>query len=401
MFYDIGIIGTGVAGVLASYKIAKENKNCKTILFDLGRPPLKRRRQLEGWLGALPNSDGKLYQRDLERVLTVAGTRGTKSANNFVNSLLSEVSDLKLVKDKGPSVSCQKRIAKNNYSFITNDYIQLYTKEIHQLSRVVSQFLETSGNFTYNFDDEVVSITKQKGLFCVQTQFKEFKCKKILMCVGRSGWRWAGDVFSKFGIIESNNTSKYGIRVEMQSPLLKDFSKSTCSLTKDNVEVGPFNWGGTVIPEDHVDLAISSFRSNENRWKTDKVSFNIIGNLQNKNCGMQQTDRIGKLTFVLANDRIIKEKVSHIVNKKSTISVIPEYDWLRKDIEDLSKIIPDLQAKGYFYVPTIIPMAPQINIGTNMETEVNGLFVAGETAGIHGILSAAVTGVIAGASMLK
>jgi uncharacterized FAD-dependent dehydrogenase len=156
-----------------------------------------------------------------------------------------------------------------------------------------------------------------------------------------------------------------------------------------------------VIPEDHVDLAISSFRSNENRWKTDKVSFNIIGDIVNKNVGMEQTDRIGKLTFVLANDRIVKEKISSFLNEKSTISVIPEYKSIKNNVQELSKIIPEIATKGYFYVPTIIPMAPQINIGTNMETEVEGLFVAGETAGIHGILSAATTGIIAANAMLK
>lgn len=401
MIYDFGIVGAGVSGAFAAYKISNENKNYKNILFDLGRPPLKRRRQLEGWLGSLPNSDGKLYLSDTGAVSNLIGSHSLRSSNKFVNSVLSQVSELKLIKDKGPSSSCHKRIVKNEYSISTNDYIQLYTKEIHHLSRLMSKFIESSGSFTYNFDDEVLSITKQKGVFCIQTQLKEFKCKKILICVGRSGWRWVYELFNKFGIVDSNNFSKYGIRVEMPSALLKDFNKSTCSIKKQSIEVGPFSWGGTVIPEDHVDLAISSFRSNENRWKTDKVSFNIIKSIENTNCGMQQTDRIGKLTFVLANDRVIKERVSHLTNGKSTISVIPEYDWLKEDIHSLSKIIPDLQSKGYFYVPTIIPMTPQVNIGSNMETEVDGMYVAGESAGIHGILSAAITGVAAASSMLK
>lgn len=227
MVYDIGIIGAGVAGVFAAYKIAKENSECKTIVFELGRPPLKRRRQLEGWLGALPNSDGKLYLSDSDRVSSLIGTRSTKDANKFVTSTLKNVSDLSSVKDKGPSASLKKKLEKNGYDLFLNDYIQLYTKEIHNLSKLISQFIESSENFTYNFDDEVVSVTKQKGVFCIQTQTKEFKCKKILISVGRSGRRWSGDLFKKLGIIENNDISRYGIRAEMPASALKDLNKST------------------------------------------------------------------------------------------------------------------------------------------------------------------------------
>ena len=84
--YDVGIIGAGVAGSFAALKIAKDHKNIKTILFDLGRPPMKRRRQLEGWLGCLPNSDGKLYLNDLDRVSNLVGAKKTKSAYNWVEN---------------------------------------------------------------------------------------------------------------------------------------------------------------------------------------------------------------------------------------------------------------------------------------------------------------------------
>jgi hypothetical protein len=188
----------------------------------------------------------------------------------------------------------------------------------------------------------------------------------------------------------------------MNSSNMKEFNKSNCTITKGNeLELGPFSWSGTVIPEDHVDLAISSFRSNENRWKSDKVSFNLIGNRVFPDKGFEQTDRIGRLTFVLSNDRIIKERISYILSDKSKISIIPEYDWLKETLQELSLIIPDITTKAYFHVPTIMTTAPQINIGNNLETEIEDMFVVGESAGIHGILAAATMGVIAGESVCK
>lgn len=390
--YDLGIIGAGISGVFAAYKMAKENKTSKVFLIDLGRPPAKRRRFLEGWLGVLPNSDGKLYEHDQEKISTILGTRKAKSSVKWATSVFSNSSDLKIIKDKTPSVSAEKRIKKAGYEFYTNNYSQLFPKEIHALSKFFNNQIESSGNITYSFDNEVYDITKQKGIFHINSQGGEFKCKKLLITVGRSGWRWANKIYSKFGIVESNDVARYGVRLEMPALFLKDFNKSNCTIYKDNMEIGPFSWNGTIIPEDHVDLAISTFRSNENRWKTDKVSFNFIGSIPMKD-GVEEIERIGALTFLLSNDRILKEKVSLIMSDKSkVVSIMKEYNWLKNELTQLSSIIPDILTKAHFHVPTLVPMVPNINIGTNLETELDGLFVAGESAGVSGILSAAAMG---------
>lgn len=399
--YDIGIIGAGVAGAFAAYKLSKEHKNAKVVLFDLGRPPMKRRRQLEGWLGVLPNSDGKLYQNDIDRVAELVGNRKAKSSNTRVKAVLDNVADFKITKDRSPLVSMEKKLKKNEYDVKLNDYIQMYPKDIHALSKYMADYMESVKNITFSFDNEVFNVTKQKGMFIITTQEQEFKCKKILVSVGRSGWRWASKLYKDFGIIENNEMARFGIRIEMATSSMKDYNKSNCTLLKNNLEIGPLSWFGTVIPEDHVDLAISSFRSNENRWKTDKVSFSLIGNISTDNIGAEQTDRIGKLTFVLTNDRIIKEKVSTILSGKSKISIIPEYAWLSKELTDLSTVMPDLLTKAYFHAPTILPLVPKINVGDNLETEVGGMFVAGESAGVPGILSAALMGTLAVDGMLK
>jgi Glucose inhibited division protein A len=400
--FDIGIIGAGVAGSFAALKIAKDHPSAKTIVFDLGRPPMKRRRQLEGWLGCLPNSDGKLYQTDLSKVADVVGLRRAKSANTWFNSVLSNIGDFKVIKDKGPSVTAEKRLNKSGYKVTLNDYMQLFPKDIHLLSKTIAENIEDNKNVSFSFDNEVRGIYKQKNVFVIVTDDVEYRCKKIILAVGRSGWRWAKEIYSNFGIIENNNVAKFGIRLEVNSPHMKDFNKSNCTMTKGNeIEIGPLSWYGTVIPEDHLDVAISAFRSNENRWKTDKVSFNLIGNIPFPETGFEQTDRIGKLTFVLSNDRIIKERVSTIVAGKSKISIIPEYDWLKTVVEELDIAMPNIVDKAYFHVPTISPMAPKVLLGTNLESEIEGMYIAGESMGVQGILAAGLTGIICADAICK
>ena len=400
--FDVGIIGAGVAGAFATFKIAKDYKDVKTIVFDLGRPPMKRRRQLEGWLGCLPNSDGKIYLSDTSKVSELTGLRKAKSAFTYFNHVLGNVDTFKVVKDKSPQVSLEKKLKKAGYEVFLNDYIQLYPKDIHALSKHMAGVVEQNKNITFSFDNEIKKVYKQKNYFVINSEDNEYKCKKIIIAVGRSGWRWSNDLFRSLGLIENNDFAKFGIRIEVNSSLMKEFNKSNCTIKKgDDLEIGPLCWNGTVIPEDHIDLAISSFRSNENRWKTDKVSFSLIGNIPFEKNGCEQTDRIGKLTFLLANDRIIREKISHLLSGKSTISIMPEYNWLKSSLKELSEVLPEVVSKGYFHIPTIVPMAPKINIGSNLSTDIEGMFVAGESAGVTGILSAASMGLICADSACK
>ena len=158
------------------------------------------------------------------------------------------------------------------------------------------------------FDSEVINIIKEKNGFSIISDSEEIKCKKLIICTGRSGWRWTKSLYEAFDIITNNNYAKFGIRIECSSSVMKDFCKSNCSIFQDDLEIGPLSWAGTVIPEDHLDMAISAFRANEARWKSDKVSFNLIANRLFTNNGFEQTNRIGQLTFILANDRVIKRK---------------------------------------------------------------------------------------------
>ena len=399
--FDVCVIGLGISGAFATLRMAEKYKDAKIIAFDLGRKWAKRRRQCDGFLGCFPNSDGKLYLSDLQKASNLIGSKKTKLADDWVNKIFSNIDEFKVTKDRLPYSATTKKIKQLGYDISLNDYIQLYPKNVHALSKYMADIFEKNKNLTFNFDSEVLSIQKYPDHFTVSAEGQEFTCKKVILAAGRSGWRWAAELYKTLGIVENNDYAKFGIRVELNSTILKDFNKSCCTLSKENLSIGPFQWNGTIIPEDHLDMAISAFRSNEDRWKTDKVFFNIIGNMYHANKGYEQTDRLAKLTFILANDRILKEKVYSILAGKSKISIIPEYGWLKDVIMELSNVIPDIVAKAYFHVPTIVPIAPKINLGSNLESDVEGLFIVGESAGITGILAAAVMGCTVADSVCK
>lgn len=399
--YDIGIIGAGVAGAFAALKIAHSHKGLKTIIIEAGRPSRKRRTQMQGFIGLLPNSDGKLYLNDMLSVADVTTKIKTLNAFKWFKNSTEEVLNFSVIKDKSPSINTEKRIKKAGFKVKLNNHIQLFPQEIHNLSKFISDQIEEKENITSVFDVEVQKVIKERGHFTITTETEQYKCKRVLIAVGRSGWRWVSEVFQEFGIVEDNNYADIGIRIETTDTVMKDFNHSNCSISRDDLSIGPLSWNGTVIPEDHFDMVISAFRGNENRWHSNKVSFNLLGRRLFKDLGVEQASRIGQLTFILTNDRVAKEKISTLLSKKSKLSIMHEYDWLRDSVAEISSFIPEIASKGYFHFPTMMPMASKIKLGTNFSSEVDGLYVAGESARVPGILGAITSGIIAGDNICK
>jgi len=399
--YDIAIVGAGIAGTFAALKAAESYK-AKVILFELGHKPGKRRRFLEGFLGCFPTGDGKIYT-STEQIAEYVDGRTIKSASNWVMKQFNSIIKNKIIKDKLPNVATQKKLDASNIKIITNDYIQWKPESIHLLSKQVTEIMETAGNITFSFDNEVTRITKQKNGFIINTTANgDVFAKKIIISVGRSGWRWVNSLYRDFGLTIKDDIASYGIYLECPANQLKELNYSHCTLIRDDFELGPFNWNGTIIPEDHADLVIAAFRSNENRWKTDKVSFSLINHIKVEDGkGIAQTDRLGKLVYLLFNDRIGKEKVKVLSKENSLLSQLPEFNCLNKNIEELNNIFPNLINKASFHAPNILPLAAPIRIGPNLETEIEDMFVAGESGRFRGISAAAITGTIALESACK
>lgn len=399
--YDVGIIGAGVAGAFSALKIAENNKNTKTILFELGHKPQKRRRQLEGWFGCFPTGDGKLFQEDLNKILDITNERKAKTSYKWASKIFEEINSSKIIKYKQLPDTTIKEIKKLQFELEPLNFQQWTPDSIHALSKNMAEKLDNSKNITFEFDNEVYGLSKRGNEFIISTNNGDYKCKRVILCTGRSGWRWVNKLYRDLGILISDDIAKFGIRIEISAQYMKQFNKSHFTLQREDLTVGPFLWNGSLIQEDHADLTVCAFRSNEGRWKSDKVFFSIIKKQKMIDEGTKQTDRIGKLAFLLSGDRVGREKVKTLIKNESQISLLPEFSWTNNVLNELSAIVPTIISRGYFHCPDIISLTSNINIGNNLETEIDGLFVAGESAGISGILAAAIMGGIAGDSVLK
>lgn len=394
--YDIAIIGAGVAGAFAAYNIA-DYKNIKTCLIDFGRPPNKRRKQLEGWLGCFPNSNARLYcENNSKEIIYNSGLRNYKRAFDIVNPLFESNGPMIKSKNKLPNESVKKALKDHKYCMKLDNYAQWKPENIHALSRKLSRNIIDRDNLSLMFDCEVFDIEKDNDLFIIKTEIGIIKSKMVLLCAGRSGWRFSNNILTKFNVLDGDNYAYFGFRAEMPSSYLKEWNSSHCSFFRKDIFIGPMCWNGTVIPEDHCDFVISSWRSNEDRWETDKVSFSVMLKKEHKKLGAQQTERLAKLAFILSDNRVGKLRVKEFISAKNLdLFHIPEYDWFHNEMDEIERIIPGFLDKGNIYIPDIITHIKRIKKNKGLLTACRGLFVAGESAGISGIYGSALSGTIA------
>jgi len=106
-----------------------------------------------------------------------------------------------------------------------------------------------------------------------------------------------------------------------------------------------------------------------------------------------------KENLILFPHRLAPEKQVDIF--KDLAKEMPEYNWIGDTLQSIEPIFPNLIGRGYFHVPDIDTSINSINIATNLETEVDGLFVCGECAGIKGIAAAGITGAAAAEGAAK
>lgn len=389
--FDLAIIGAGVAGAFAATRMAEQYKG-NVILIDAGRPPGKRRHQIEGWMGCLPSGDGKLSLNDVNHFDFIDGRR-LRGANNYVMKWVESTGSSKVIKNKLPSITTQKNIANKGFSLSVSDYIQWTPEAIHKLSKNMATIVEE--NLTLCFDKKVTSIIKDTH-YKIELDNKEIiEAQNVLLCIGRRGWRQSVQLLKSLGVEFDDSNCKIGIKAELPIQSLKDFNKSHCSLLRDDLEIGPFCWGGSIIPEDHIDLVITSYRSNEDRWKTDKVSFSILKKIKFDTDATKKADRLAQLAFILANDRVTRERIKPIMNNDYSLNVLEEFSFLKETIKEVSLLIPDLISKGYYHIPTVYAVPPKVPVDKNLMTNIEGLYVAGESLGITGIMAAAMSGTLA------
>ncbi|MCF8030850.1 MAG: FAD-dependent oxidoreductase [Desulfohalobiaceae bacterium] len=453
--YDVIIVGAGPAGLFAAHYIARHS-GLRIALIDQG--PLPRERscpvnQSEQCLGCDPChilcgfggaglfSDGKL---------NFAPRMGQTDLTQFMDleeasALIEETEAIFSAHGMdGPVYPTHAEKARNIRKDARREGIELLLiKQKHLGSDKLPEYI---AGMLKGIEDRGVDIrpnTQVRDILLnngavrgVATSQGEIHAPRVILAPGRVGAEWMASMAQNLGIGVTQRGIEIGARVEVPNDILQDITDIIYDPVffvqtgkyDDQTRTFCTNFGGFVSQENYQDFVCVNGHAYLNR-KSDNANFAFLSKVvltepvtDNRSYG----ESIGRLATLIGGGRPILQRLGDLKRgRRSTwqrigkgyieptlknvvcgdiAMALPErlLTNLAEGLEKLNKVVPGVANKEtLLYAPEIKFFATQIETDRRLETKINGLYVAGDGAGVAGnIVSASATGLIPAKAIL-
>lgn len=443
--YDIIIVGAGAAGVFCAYELVKENQGKKILMIEKGLPLDKR---------SCPKNEGKVKECKCKTCSIMEGFYGAGGfsdgkfniTNNFGGDLYQyigyeEALDLMWEVDK-INLSMGGEDAKL-YSTGTGDLKRIALRhDLHLLDAKVRHLgtdrnLVIAGNMYEYIKDkmeimfltEVKDLVKEGDLFKVDTTKGVFECEKLIVATGRTGSKRIGQICEKFNIPTTNNRVDIGVRVELPALVFKHItdevyeSKIVYKTEKYNDMVRTFcmNPYGEVVTENYGDIVTVNGHSYADKsLHTENTNFALL--VSNRftepfKKSNEYGEHIARLSNMLGGG-VLMQRFGDLVKGRRSSERRMEKCFTKPTMNatpgDLSLVIPKRQLDDIIeMIYALDKIAPgtanedtllygvevkfynsNVEVDSNLETRVKGLYVLGDCSGVtHSLSQAAASGI--------
>lgn len=445
---DVVIVGAGPAGIFAAMGLVEKVPNIKIVMIERGLPLEKRisarktkgQGWLFGWGGAGAFSDGKLtltadiggFLSDFIGVEELASLIEKVDQKYLAHGAPREISGA----DSEKQQQLANRAARAGLKFVPMRVRHMGSDITRDVLKSFYKALE--GKVRILFGKEAKSIIVDgrgfKGVVLADGQ--RILAPFGIIAVGRAGAEWLQNELERLNIKVENNAVDIGVRVEVPAVVTDEITSITHEAKllytsrhfDDPVRTFCMNPRGEVVEERLEDIITVNGHSYKHK-KTNCTNFALlvstkftepfhdpiaygksIARLSNLIGGGVIVQRLGDL---LSGRRSTRERISRNLIEPSLktatpgdISFVLPYRYLANILEMLEAL--DSFMPGVWHHQTLIyavevkfySVRPKLT--RELESEISGMFVIGDGAGVsRGLVQASASGLIAADAIAK
>ncbi len=451
MLYDVIIVGAGPAGLFAADTLSAQGK--KVAIFDKGRDieqricPKENNPQAKcncnpcniysGLGGAGGKSDGKLNFHP-----KVGGDlhEFTKEPEKYIDIVDNVFTELSAVTEystiNGEAEKLVYKALQNGQEFVVIKQKHIGSDKLFGVMKNFRERLKQK-NVEFFFNNEVEDIIiENKIVKGLKIKDKEYYARYIILAPGREGSQWFKKIAYKHNIFLTHLPIDIGVRIETLNTITKpitdmQYDPKIRMLYRDAL-IRNFctNPEGFVVTENYGDYYLVNGHAEKNR-KSKNCNFAVLYRVELTKPRTNTSEygmNIAKMFNHLGRKKPIVQRLADLkLDRRSTeerlkmsnvnptlkdaipgdISLaMPEkiMKGLLKYLERLDVIMPGIYRGNntLLYAPEIKFQSMRGAIDQNMESQVSGLFLAGDGCGqTGGIVQAAVTGILAAEGIMK
>ena len=462
--YDVIIVGAGPAGVFCAMELIKNKRDIKILIVDEGAKIEERRCNTEfvgrctgckvckithGFAGAGAFSDCKLSLYNPKDMTFVGGELESYMSAVELKTLLDEVVSIykmygipeeKIGGIEHPiAKGILERAQKNGLEMTIVPFMHAGTTNGRRAYYLLQTKLQEDDRvdmlFNTHVEDVIVENGDVKGI--LYTKFrKEHKiyAKKVLLATGRAGASWNKKICAKHGIQTKEGKIKIGVRYELPDEIMGAANelyepKFKAPETKETDAAITFchnPYCGSVVAESY-DGEITLVNGHADNVPTGRTNMALLFKMNFGENAIDVVKNMARMLNVLSNGQVAVQRTGDFFSNIPTTreklknnpvtptleSAVPVnlqeimparlVNNIQSFINKIDKVIPGFAAPDNLIYGLEIKFSNlSIKVDENFMTKIEGLYVAGDGAGIsNGLIQSSASGLYVGRMMLK
>ncbi len=371
--FDTVIIGGGIGGLMAAYRLRKNRPEMRIAITERGNtlenrhcPAGKEKTCIHcktcsitsGYAGAGAFSDGK-FNLGTAYGGTLGEELGDDKANRYiseVDKILNEYCTSGIPKVYRSNEELKLKCLQNNLRLLDMNVKHLGTDNNYLTMQNLIRAIAESGTELFSLYD-CDCIEKKDGKYLLHyTNGETLSASYVIIATGRGGANFVADFCRNFGVKMRSNHIDIGVRVEMKDIIWREFSEKIyepkilykTKTFEDRCRMFCFNQGGLVSAENNHGIITANGHSfAEPEKKTDNCNFAILCSIRFTEPFNQPTEyaeNISRLANMIGKDNVLVQRFGDLIRGRRTndhrLAQNTVTPTLRATAGDISLVLP-------------------------------------------------------------